>query len=115
MRRFLLATVAIFITYIGLSEEPTNQKEFTSNIENEQLYCVQKWEKHKIYLNPENIQISNHGIHLDLNGTDSIPLSALYSDSAGCFILKYEADRWCRLCQVYHEPPPCIPSRKERY
>lgn len=51
-----------------------------------EMTCVQKIDNGKIYLNPTTILPSSTGIFLNLNETESILLSYLYSDSEGCYL-----------------------------
>ena len=53
--------------------------------QNEQ-YCVKKYEQEKIFLNPENISITNEGLILRVNSYESIPIPFLQSNNEGCFI-----------------------------
>ena len=76
-------------------------------------YCVQAEKGGKIYLNPENITVHEEGMYLDLNGRDAVPLSAVFSDEGGCFVLGKDyfgeppMPVYCPKCKFFHPWPPC--------
>ena len=54
-------------------------------IQNER-FCVRKYEENKIYINSQNIIVSDEGIFIDLNGFDSFPFPNVQSNADGCFL-----------------------------
>lgn len=51
-----------------------------------EVHAATSLEKTKLYLNPKAISITENGIFLQLPNGEQAALSALFSDSQGCFI-----------------------------
>lgn len=78
-----------------------------------ETYCVKVQKEGKIYLHPENIQLLEEGLYLNLNGLDVLSLSFIFSDREGYFIPSEsyvgepQIPVYCPKCKFFHAWPPC--------
>lgn len=78
--KFLL----LFLLCTSISFAADHENEYTAT---HQLNCVRKIYLDKIYLNENNLHITECGIFVDLtNEGNYVSLPELYSDASGCFV-----------------------------
>jgi hypothetical protein len=79
--------------------------------------CVQRYEQDRIYLVPDKIFPTEHGLYLDVNGVNFIRLPNVSSDNNGCYIAKRKILNDCPYCgQPYFircKNPNCPGKKKQ--
>ncbi|MBX7066153.1 MAG: hypothetical protein K1X28_02870 [Parachlamydiales bacterium] len=101
MKAFLL-----FVTLITIYCEAYNDSKVSKNNPS----CIRECQENRVYLNPQNIMISDEGIFLIDDANQKIPLLLLCSDIQGIYTL-YETigsdlavaayPVWCRTCMAW--------------
>ena len=86
MIKYFLLFFLIILTGIFPFEQVQVEDHLMQKIKQNSHYCVHRFEEDKIFINPQNILLSEEGLFLDLNGHEYCALPFLQSNANGCFL-----------------------------
>jgi hypothetical protein len=97
----ILTLIAILASSIGFAQEAndTIDSQIIDEIVANKSTCVVGCSEDRIYLNPNRIFPTEHGLYLNLNDSDFVLLPTLNSDSQGCFVPIIQVLPICPGCQ----------------